>query len=86
MIGLFVLVLLIVAGLLFYRRRRKRHTVRATATTGPEQSKDKPELHGDSMVPPRFEMDGGGRNGRPGSAMSELPVREPIGSELREEG
>jgi hypothetical protein len=69
----------IVAGLLFYRQKRKKM---AGAFAEPEratgQMYNKPELHGNSSVRPQAQR----YHERPDSRRSELPAREPVGSEL----
>jgi hypothetical protein len=80
--GPLVMVLLFVVGLLLYRRRTRSNSV--AAVTKPEvkteNTTDKPQLHGDSLVRPKYELQGEAQ--RPKSAMSELPAEEPIGAEL----
>jgi hypothetical protein len=50
----------------------------------PEEMTDKPQLHGDSLIRPKFELQG--EDQRPQSAVSELPAREPVGSEMEAQG
>lgn len=70
---IFVILVLAIILVLWRRNRAKR------TGNGPLGGwKDKAQLHGDSLVVPRHELDGE----KPAKEIAELPAREPVGEEV----
>lgn len=63
-------------AILFLLRRQTRS--QALASAGVDDTILKAQLHADSLVLPRFEMEGEGAH----EPVAELPAKEPVGSEL----
>jgi len=65
---------------LLYRGKRRKRSSLARAINATDEVKEKPQLHGDSLVMPRHELE----SERSPDFTAELPVREPAAGELPE--
>ena len=69
-----MLLLLLTVGIWVFRRKRKSQHQQGVVLHQPEKA----QLHSDSVVKPRFELEGEGEV----QNISELPAREPVGNEM----